>query len=484
MTNQSRRAFMRKGIGAAVACSLLPRSARADVNSQIRMAVVGFNNRGKSHIDGFQDQLVALCDCDSRVLGRAAEDFDKTQGRKLDKVADFRRLLDRKDIDAISIATPNHLHSYIAILAAQAGKDVYCEKPISHGVWEGRQLVKAAERYNCIVQCGTQSRSHQAIRQAVEFVQSGKLGRILYVIGTDYKPRQPIGKLDRPLVIPKEVDYDLWCGPAAKVDLYRPRLHYDWHWDYNTGNGDIGNQGIHQMDIARWFLGESTISPRIMSFGGRLGYDDAGNTANTQVVLHDYLRAPLIFETRGLPTSKAAQKDPGTWDHSMDKFRGSQVGVVVQCERGSVVSTSNYELTQAFGLDGKRFKSWHGGGNQFANFLDAVRSRKRSDLHADVLEGHLSSALCHTGNISHQLGEPHSANEILQSVAKNERLQDSLKRMFVHLRANEVDIDKPIVTAGAVLEMDLATEQFTNNTAANALLRRADRKPFVTPEMA
>jgi predicted dehydrogenase len=483
MTNQSRRAFMQKGIGATVACSLLPRSARADVNSQIRMAVVGFNGRGKSHIEGFKDQLVALCDCDSRVLGRASEDFDKTQGRKLDKVADFRRLLDRKDIDAISIATPNHLHSYIAILAAQAGKDVYCEKPTSHGVWEGRQLVKAAERYNRIVQCGTQSRSHLAIRQAVDFVHSGKLGRILYVIGTDYKPRQPIGKLDRPLVIPKEVDYDLWCGPAAKVDLYRPRLHYDWHWDYNTGNGDIGNQGIHQMDIARWFLGESTISPRIMSFGGRLGYNDAGNTANTQVVLHDYARAPLIFETRGLPTSKAAQKDPTTWDHSMDRFRGSQVGVVVECEHGSVVSTNNYKLTQAFGPDGKQIKSWHGGGNHFANFLDAVRSRKRSDLHADVLEGHLSSALCHTGNISHQLGEPRAANEILQSVAKNERLQDSLKRLFVHLRANEVDIDKPTVTVGAMLEMDLSTEQFTNNTAANALLRRADRKPFVTAEI-
>src|SRR5882757_7990008 len=148
MTNQSRRAFMQKGIGAAIACSLLRRSARADVNSQIRMAVVGFNGRGRDHIEGFKDQLVALCDVDSRVLGRAVEDFDKTHGRTLDKFADFRRLLDRKDIDAISIATPNHLHSYIAILATQAGKDVYCEKPISHGVWEGRQLVKAAERYN------------------------------------------------------------------------------------------------------------------------------------------------------------------------------------------------------------------------------------------------------------------------------------------------------------------------------------------------
>jgi predicted dehydrogenase len=484
MSKQTRRVFLQQAVGAAAAGSMLSRVARADVNSKIRMAVVGFNGRGENHIEGFNEQLVALCDCDSRVLGRGAEAFDKKYGRKLDQISDFRRLLDRNDIDAISIATPNHLHSLIAILATQAGKDVYVEKPISHGVWEGRQLVNAAERHQRIVQCGTQSRSHLALRQAVEYVHGGKLGKILYVIGTCYKPRPSIGKLDKPLVIPKEVDYDLWCGPAAKVDLYRPKLHYDWHWDYNTGNGDMGNQGIHQMDIARWFLGATALSPRVVSFGGRLGYDDAGNSANTQVVLHDYAIAPLIFETRGLPKSKSAQKDRDSWERGMDNYRGSQVGVVVQCEHGSIVSTSHYGLAQAFGPDGEEIKSWHGEGNHFANFLDAVRSRKRSDLHADVLEGHLSSALCHTGTISHQLGEPRPADEILQSVAKNDRLQDSLERMFAHLRANEVNIDKPVVTVGATLEMDPATERFTNNQAANELLRREDRKPFAIPEIA
>ena len=314
MLKRSRRAFLQQSLGAAAACSVLPRIARADANSQIRMATVGLNGRGKSHMEGFNAQLVALCDCDSRVLGKSAEAFEKQYGRKLDQVSDFRRLLDRSDIDAISIATPNHLHSYIAILATQAGKDVYCEKPISHGVWEGRQLVNASDRYKRIVQCGTQARSNKSIRDAVEYVQSGKLGKILYVVGTCYKARPSIGKLGKPLVIPKEVDYDLWCGPAAKVDLYRPKLHYDWHWDFNTGNGDMGNQGIHQMDIARWFLGVSELSPRVISFGGRLGYDDAGNTANTQVVLHDYAKAPLIFETRGLPKSKEAQKDRDSWE--------------------------------------------------------------------------------------------------------------------------------------------------------------------------
>jgi hypothetical protein len=170
----------------------------------------------------------------------------------------------------------------------------------------------------------------------------------------------------------------------------------------------------------------------------------------------------------------------------MDKYRGSRVGVVVQCERGWVLSTANYGLVQAFGPNGEVIKEWPGEGNHFANFLGAVRSRKRSDLHADVLEGHLSSALCHTGNISHQLGEQQAAKEILQSkeVAKHQHLRESLERMFAHLRANEVDIDKPVITAGAWLEMDPASEQFTNNSAANELLRRQDRKPFVVPQIA
>jgi predicted dehydrogenase len=486
MSKQTRRVFLMQAAGAAAACGALSRVSRADVNSQVRMAVIGFNGRGKSHIDGFRDQLVALCDCDSEVLDKAAAGFDKKHGRKLDKLSDFRRLFDRKDIDAVSIATPNHSHSMIAIAAAQAGKDVYVEKPVSQRVWEGRQLANASDRYKRIIQCGTQGRSCESIRSAVEYVRSGQLGRVQYVIGTCYKRRPSIGKIDHPLAIPKQVDYELWCGPAAKVALYRPQRnsqggynpHYDWHWDFNTGCGDMGNQGIHQMDVARWFVGATTVSPRIASFGGRFGYEDAGNTANTQVVIHDYPDAPIIFETRGLSSSKNSS--------SMDEYRGSKVGVIVQCEHGSVLSTSSYGLTQAFGPNGEEIKSWHGEGNHFANFLKAVRSRKRSDLHADVLDGHLSSALCHTGNISHQLGEPHTAKDILSSaeVAKRPQLHDSLTRMFAHLKANEVDLDKPIITAGPWLEMDTSSERFTSNLSANELLRRNDRKPFVIPEIA
>src|SRR5262249_38382114 len=230
-----------------------------------------------------------------------------------------------------------------------------------------------------------------------------------YVVGTCFKQRMSIGKSDQALVIPKQIDYELWCGPAAKVALFRPTKnsqggynpHYDWHWDYNTGCGDMSNQGIHQMDIARWFLNEKALSPRIVSFGGRFGYEDAGNTANTQVVLHDYPAAPIIFETRGMPSSKAARKDAGTWASSMDKYLGSQVGVVVHCEHGRAVSTRKYDEVKAFDPNGQEIKTFYGGSEQrhFDNSLTAVRSRKRSDLHADVVDGHISSALCHTGNI-------------------------------------------------------------------------------------
>ena len=304
------------------------------------------------------------------------------------------------------------------------------------------------------------------------------LGAIKYVVGTCYKSRPSIGKLDRPLEIPSCVDYDLWCGPAAKVDLYRPRLHYDWHWDFNTGNGDMGNQGIHQTDIARWFLGETRLSPRVISIGGRVGYEDAGNTPNTQVVLHDYPTAPLIFETRGLPESKEKQK---LWTSAeMDMYRGSRVGVVVQCDRGHVL-VPNYQLAVAFDDQGTEIQRWEGAVNHFHNFLEAVSEGDRSKLNVGIEEGHVSSALCHTGTISHQLGRPLPISEIREHVQSSELLADSVDRMSAHLRRNEVEPEG--LTCGPWLTMDPATERFVGNTQANDRLTREYRKPFVIEEI-
>ena len=477
-----RRALKTTAIAAGAAALPWSFSTSAyGANDRIRMAVIGLKGRGRSHMGGFSENIVALCDCDEAVLNASVESFAGDQkDRVIDAETDFRRVIDRKDIDAVSIATPNHTHSLIAIMAAQAGKDVYVEKPVSHNVWEGRQLALAARRHKRIIQCGTQGRSSLAIQQAVQFVRDGKLGKIKCVIGTCYKPRPSIGRVDKPLEIPKSVDYDLWCGPAAKVPLYRPKLHYDWHWDFNTGNGDMGNQGIHQMDIARWFLGVDALSPVVLSAGGRLGYEDAGNTPNSQVIYHGY-ETPLIFETRGLPSSKEGQK---TWGASMDQYRGSHVGVIVQCEEGHVLATSNYNQIQAFDNDGEVIKTFEGSVDHYANFLDAVRSRKPEDLNAEVLEGHLSSALCHTGNISHRLGDQMSTREIASKIGSNARFADSFDRLAAHLEANEVDVDSAAITFGPQLEMDPETERFTNNDDANQLLTREYRKPFVVPSFA
>ncbi len=485
----SRRPFSRRDFIATSAATVATASlanfsrAAAQDHSDVRVAVIGFNSRGNLHISELKNNLVALCDVDEKVLNERADKVDTDWNRKVERFTDYRKLLERKDIDAVSIATPNHTHALIAVAAAQAGKDVYVEKPVSHNIWEGRQMVAAARKYDCIMQCGTQSRSNESLQQAVAFIQSGQLGKIQYALGTCYKPRPSIGKLDRPLAIPSHLDYDGWCGPAEKRELMRSRVHYDWHWDFNTGNGDMGNQGIHQMDIARWFLGEDKLAPRVISIGGRLGYEDAGDTPNTQVVYQDYAAAPLIFETRGLPRSKAGQKH---WGDSMDKFRGSGIGVIVQCEDGFAVVPS-YREALIYDNQGQLLKQWSNEQNSHhANWLEAVAARDPSKLNADILEGHLSSSLCHTGAISHRLGEKKSAAEIADFVKADPLLSSSFDRMASHLRANDVDVDSDegALQLGPWLEIDTTAETFTNNESATQLRSRQNqRAPFVVPDI-
>ncbi len=483
----NRRSFLgQAALGAAAITASRVQYVHADEapaskspNEKIAVAIVGVGGRGGEHIEQFSGrtdiEVKYLCDADEQVGERRCGEVEKKVGYRPKFVKDFRQILDDPSIHAVSTATPNHWHSLISIWAMQAGKDVYVEKPVSHNVWEGRQAALWASKLSRICQCGTQSRSSTGLKEGVAYVRSGKLGKIKYAIGTCYKPRPSIGKLDKPLEIPAYIDYDLWCGPAEKREIFRPRLAYDWHWDFNTGNGDMGNQGIHQMDIARWFLGESQLSPKVMSIGGRLGYEDAGDTPNTQIVYHDYAAGPLIFETRGLP-----QKDVD-YKSGMDEYRGSRVGVILQCEKGYVVIPS-YSEAIVYDGDGKELQRFKGGGNHFVNFLDCVRSRKRENLNADILEGHLSSALCHTGAISHRLGEKKTAEQIADSIKSNELYTDSFKRMGEHLKANGVDLNTPAITIGPWLDMDPATERFKDNEAANALLTRPYREGYVVPE--
>ncbi len=449
-------------------------------NDALRVAVVGFKGRGGDHISGFLKipgvRVTALCDCDQRVLDGAVKKL-KDQGHDVKGYKDVRDVIAAGDIDIISTATPNHWHALLTVWACQANKDVYVEKPVSHNVWEGRKAVEAARKYKRIVQTGTQSRSSHGIKEAVAWVKAGNLGKILISRGLCYKPRASIGKVDGPQPIPENVDYNLWCGPAPMSPLTRKNLHYDWHWVFETGCGDLGNQGIHQMDIARWFLGEQELSPRVISAGGRLGYVDDGDTPNTQIIWHGYERAPLIFEVRGLPRDKAGQAE---WGKNMDKFMGAQIGVVVHCEGGYVV-VPNYSGAKAYDKDGKEINKWEGAKDHYQNFIDAVRSRQVEDLNADILQGHLSSALCHTGNISYRLGKKQASAASREQLKDQAGLEESFDRMVEHLRKNEVNLDVDQLTLGVGLNMDPATERFRGNADANKLLTREYRKPFVVP---
>lgn len=483
----TRRYFLKTTAAAATAAASThylqaqdqPRSSSP--SEKIGVAVIGAGGRGSSHLSAFSgsadSEVLYICDVDEKAAGGKAKGVEEKQGRAPTVLQDFRKALEDPNVDVISTATPNHWHALVSIWAMQAGKHVYVEKPVSHNVWEGRQIVKWARQLNMICQCGTQSRSSPSLHAAHKWLHEGHLGAIQYAIGTCYKPRKSIGKLDEPLQIPEHIDYDMWCGPAAKVDLYRPRLHYDWHWDFNTGNGDMGNQGIHQMDIARWFLGEDKLSPKVMSIGGRVGYDDAGDTPNTQIVYHDYEKAPLIFETRGLP------KKDLDWKHGMDEYRGSRIGVIVQCENGYMVIPS-YTRVAAFTNDGEEVESWSGGGDHFSNFLDAVKAGDPSLLNAEILDGHLSSALCHTGAISHQLGSTMTKEQVDEHVnqTRNSLWRDSWDRMAEHLAANGVDVSDPKLSVGPLLEMDADSETFPGNDSANTLLTRNYREGYVVPD--
>ena len=451
----------------------------------VNVAVVGFHGRGMDHIKGYSKlrgvRIAALCDVNKTYLEKQAGELKKA-GIEAKTYQDIRKLLEDKSIDAISIATPNHWHSLAGIWAMQAGKDVYVEKPVSHNVWEGRQLVNAARKYDKIVQTGSQCRSSTSLREAVAWVNAGNIGKIQIARGLCYKRRASIRKTDAPLAVSPDVDLDLWFGPAQVTEIHRRALDYEWHWQWAYGNGDLGNQGVHQMDIARWFLGENEIASKAWSVGGRLGYEDDGETPNTQIVYQAYEKAPLIFEVRGLPSKKEYADSKEKDDKLMDKFMGAGIGCVIHCEGGYVV-VSTYSKAVAYDKNGVEIKSWNSSEDHFANFINAVRSRKRESLNADILEGHLSAAVCHTGNISYRLGEKKSANEIKKAIESHSGAGETFDRMVKHLEANGVDLNATPLTLGPVLQFDPKTEKAIGNEAAGKMLTREYRVPFVVPEI-
>ena len=444
-----------------------PQETSKPAGEKLRVAVTGVNGRGLDHVKGFLEQpgveVVAVCDADEAVIGNAMKAIEKKQGKAPAYVKDFRKLVEMKDLDIVSIATPNHWHSLMAIWAMRHGKDVYVEKPVSHNVFEGRRAVEVARETNRICQTGTQVRSQPGIRQAIADIQGGKIGPVDLAIGLCYKPRGSIGLTMGETPIPQSIDYNLWCGPSPMVPLRRKRLHYDWHWVWDTGNGDLGNQGIHQMDVARWGLGEQKLSNAVFSIGGRVGYKDDGQSANTQVSVFDYGAKTLIFEVRGLPTPD---------------YRGAKVGNVFVGPEGSLV-IAGYNNATLFDPQGGKIKEYKGGGDHYANFLKAVRSRKKEMLHADILEGHLSSALCHLGNISYRLGKDENLEAgKLGGIDSSRGMKDCLERLQTHLEANKINQSEWPFQIGRRLKFNPQTEKFVGDSEADTHLTREYRKGF------
>ncbi len=459
----------------------VPRLIAANANETVRVGCIGLGGRGGIHSDvmnGLQNvKVVALCDPDSDRLAARNEKFHLEKS-----YTDMRRIIEDPEIDAVTIATCNHWHCLAGIWAMQAGKDVYVEKPLSLTFWEGEQLLKAAQKYNRICQVGTQSRSDVAYRHEVQkFLHEEKaLGKILFVRANRFFPRRPIGKRAAPLEIPASINYNLWLGPAQDQPIFRSNLHYDWHWMWNTGNGETGNWGSHLLDRVRSdVFQDKVIAPRrILSLGGRLGPEDAGETPNTMLTWFDTGSVPVVLTFSGV--------EPPQRRHYTGRFEGPDSGYLIVCEGGTIFK----EMVDgtAFDKDGKEIrkfvsKEFGVGTAHFQNFIDAVRTRKREDLNCDIQVGFDDSMWYNSANVAYRLGKEYSKDAFLDVVGSG-KTAGILPDLEQHV--SDIGTTMDSMRLSPVLELDAQTHRFVGESgaAANALMEmRPGREKFVVPEV-
>jgi predicted dehydrogenase len=402
-------------------------------NDRVRLAVCGLRGRGMDHVKRFSKvsgvEIAAVCDVDENVLGTRLGDIEKLDLAKPRTFIDVRKLLEDKSIDAISVATPNHWHSLMGIWACQAGKDSYVEKPCSHNWWEGKQLVAAVNRYGRIMQMGMQSRSSPSLREAVRHLREGLIGEVYMARGLCFKWRGTIGHQPRQ-AIPAGVHYDLWLGPAPDRSFTLNRFHYNWHWFWDTGNGDLGNQGIHEVDIARWGLGVKFPS-KVSANGAKVMFDDDQETPNVLTCSYEFdmpdgKKRLMEFEVRHWMTNHEAEIGTGAYGGSLLPPAGLPVAAAAKAAPGQLLGPAPGKPTTIgnlfYGSKGymgiqeyDSYKTWLGEKgepgpsgrapeNHFANFIDCVRSRKKEDLNAPAEEGHMSCTLVHLANVAYRLG--------------------------------------------------------------------------------
>jgi predicted dehydrogenase len=417
-------------------------------NEHVNAAVIGIRSRGKVHYNALAKvpnvNIATICDIDQRLIPEALAEVEKITGRRPGSQTEYRKILENKDIDIVSIATPNHWHALQTIWACQAGKDVYVEKPVSHTIEEGRKMVESARKYNRVVQTGTQARSQEATINSIKFIKEGGLGKIYMARGLCLKPRGSIGHVSDS-EIPAGVDWNTFLGPAPYRNFNLNRFHYKWHWFWDTGCGDLGNQGIHQADVARWALGKKTHPIRIKGTGNHFIWDSDQETPNMQQLEFEYEDGTILqFEVRGLGTNTEAGLRIG------DLIFGSKGWMSIDNEdsgEGKVFySDINIKPDGYSSYDEKPgpvfandIQDENGSlANHVANFINCVKSRKWQDLNAEILEGHLSSSICHLGNIATRL-----------------------KR---------------------TLHFNPENEKFINDPEADAFLTKVYRAPFLLPE--
>lgn len=477
MFRHHRRAFLKhaaaSGIAAAFTISHTKASGRVlGANDRVRVAVAGINGRGQQHITAYGEmrdvEIAWLVDPDSRLFASRSAAVQKLAGNTPQCVQDFRRVLDDQSLDAVSIVTPNHWHALLAVWACQAGKDVHVEKPCSHNISEGRRIVEAARKYDRIVQHGTQRRSDPKWIKLTADVRNGKYGKLLLAYAYTYRPRESIG-VRNPERPPAELDFDLWTGPSP-VHPYRTNLvHYDWHWAWDFGNGEIGNLGTHQMDLARWAMPANAAPRNVFSLGGRFGYQDQGQTPNTQLTAFDFGDVKLLCEQRGLVDRRATKVTV--------EFYTSE-GVI---KEGKFFPNGKKDGELIEGAPVGGFADL--GRLHFRNFIDCIRSRTREDLNAEILEGHRSTLLAHLGNISYRLGEEVPFDKPMQTLGGDKLACETLLDLKRHLADDAgLELAGTAYRLGRLLHFDAQADKFIGDAEADRMLTRPYRKPFVMPE--
>lgn len=371
-------------------------------NDRIRIGVIGIGGRGRDHIQSFLQipaaQVTGLCDVNQAARERAQSILAKAGAPKAEEFADMRKMFDSKEVDAVSIATPNHWHALATIWACRAGKDVYCEKPASHNIYEAYKMIEVARQTKRMVQIGSQSRSTPHKIRAIQELQNGIIGPLYMAKGLCFKRRRSIGKTP-PEPVPPGLDWDLFLGPAPMRPYTKNRFAYNWHWFWDTGNGDIGNQGIHEMDLCRWALGDIGLPQTAVSTGGKFVYDDDQETPNTQHASFAYGAKQITFEVRGLLTGPEGGQPVGTYPVG-NLYFGSD-GWMWLDERGYQVykGEKNELVADVKAERGKNTTVLH-----MENFLNACRTRNHKDLTADIEIGATSVILVHMANVSYRVG--------------------------------------------------------------------------------